>query len=194
VVPAGCTHPTGWWGHPNHRQLPREVLGTRDPTTARHIRCLHGAVGLGPSWRRAGLQSAQGRKHAANCNGGRGEDCRGSGGPARLRLRMAILEQNALARKSPCETRVVTTAGLLVLSSQFSHRLVTASLVLQVCKARRCGAVGRKNCIGFIPRLTAAASEVCGCWVLKFCSRHTTKFDLPCQLVFCVERVVIIAR
>ena len=107
---------------------------------------------------------------------------------------MAILEQNALARRSPCETRVVTTAGLLVLSSQFRHRLVTASLVLQVCKARRCGAVERKNCIGFIPRLTAAASEVCGCWVLKFCSRHTTKFDLPCQLVFCVERVVIIAR
>jgi hypothetical protein len=64
----------------------REVLGTRDPTTARDIRCLHGAVGLGPGWRRAGLQSAQGRKPAANCNGGRGEGCRGSGGPARLRL------------------------------------------------------------------------------------------------------------
>jgi hypothetical protein len=111
VVPGGFTHPTGWWGRPNHRQLSREVLGTRDPTTARDIRCLHGAVGLGPGWRRAGLESAQGRKHAANCNGGRGEGCRVSGGPARLRLRMAILEQNALARKSPCETRVVTTAG-----------------------------------------------------------------------------------
>ena len=104
AVPGGCPHPTGWWGHPNHRQLPREVLGTRDPTTARHIRCLHGAVGLGPSWRRAGLQSAQGRKHAANCNGGRGEGCRVGGGPARLRLRMAILEQNAWARRSPWET------------------------------------------------------------------------------------------
>ena len=140
----------------------------------------HGAVGLWAEWRRAGLQSAQGRKHAANCNGGRGEDCRGSGGAARLRLRMAILEQNALAKRSPCETRVVTTAGLLVLSSQFRHRLVTASLVLQVCKARRCGAVGRKNCIGFIPRLTAAASEVCGCRVLKCCSRHTMKYYSPC--------------
>ena len=145
LVPGGCPHPNGWWGHPNHRRLPREVPGIRDPTTARDIRCLHGAVGLGPEWRRAGLQSAQGQKHAANCNGGRGEDCRGSGGAARLRLRMAILEQNALAKRSPCETRVVTTAGLLVLSSQFSHRLVTASLVLQVCKTRRCGAVGRKT-------------------------------------------------
>ena len=150
VVPAGCTHPTGWWGHPNHRQLPREVLGTRDPTTARHIRCLHGAVRLGPSWRRAGLQSAQGKKHAANCNGGRGEDCRGRGAPARLRLRMAILEQNALARRSLCETRVVTTAGLLVLARKFSQRLVAANVVLRVYKPRRCGAVGRKNCIGFI--------------------------------------------
>jgi hypothetical protein len=81
----------GWWGRPNHRQLSREVLGTRDPTTARDIRCLHGAVGLGPGWRRAGLESAQGRKHAANCNGGCGEGCRVSGGPERLRLRMAIL-------------------------------------------------------------------------------------------------------
>jgi hypothetical protein len=44
VVPGGCPHPTGWRGHPNHRQLPREVPGTRDPTTARHIRCLRGAV------------------------------------------------------------------------------------------------------------------------------------------------------
>jgi hypothetical protein len=42
VVPGGCPHPTGWWGHPNHCQLPREALGTRDPTTARHIRCLRG--------------------------------------------------------------------------------------------------------------------------------------------------------
>ena len=41
VVPGGCPHPTGWWGHPNHRQLPREVPGTRDPTTARDIRRLH---------------------------------------------------------------------------------------------------------------------------------------------------------
>jgi hypothetical protein len=31
---------------------------------------------------------------------------------------------------------VVTTAGLLVLSSQFSHRMATASLVLQVSKAK----------------------------------------------------------
>jgi hypothetical protein len=42
VVPGGCPRPTGWWGHPNHCQLPREALGTRDPTTARHIRCLRG--------------------------------------------------------------------------------------------------------------------------------------------------------
>jgi hypothetical protein len=42
VVSGGCTHPTGWWGRPNHRQLSRDVLGTRDPTTARDIRCLHG--------------------------------------------------------------------------------------------------------------------------------------------------------
>jgi hypothetical protein len=42
VVPGGCPHPTGWWGHPNHCPLPREALGTRDPTTARHIRCLRG--------------------------------------------------------------------------------------------------------------------------------------------------------
>ena len=42
VVPGGCPHPTGWWGHPNHRQLHQEVLGTRDPTTARDIWCLRG--------------------------------------------------------------------------------------------------------------------------------------------------------
>jgi hypothetical protein len=42
VVPGGWSHPTGWWGHPNHRRLPREVPGTRGPTTARHIRCLRG--------------------------------------------------------------------------------------------------------------------------------------------------------
>jgi hypothetical protein len=36
-VPGGCPHPTGWWGHPNHRQLPREVPGTRDPTTPRDL-------------------------------------------------------------------------------------------------------------------------------------------------------------
>ena len=42
VVPGGWPHPTGWWGHPNHRQLSREVPGTRDPTTARDIRCLRG--------------------------------------------------------------------------------------------------------------------------------------------------------
>jgi hypothetical protein len=57
--------------------------------------------------------------------------------------------------------------------------------------------VEKKNCIGFIPSLTAAAIEVprvCGCRVLKCCSRHTMKFDLPCQLVFCVERVAFIAR
>ena len=51
VVPGGCPHPTGWWGHPNHCQLPREALGTRDPTTARYIRCLRGmrkARGRGP--------------------------------------------------------------------------------------------------------------------------------------------------
>jgi hypothetical protein len=42
VVPGGWPHPTGWWGHPNHRKLPREVPGTRGPTTARHIRCLRG--------------------------------------------------------------------------------------------------------------------------------------------------------
>jgi hypothetical protein len=75
---------------------------------------------------------------------------------------------------------VVTTAGILVFSSQLGHRLVTASLVLQVCKARRCGAVERKNCIGSIPGLVAAASEVCGCRVLKCCSRHTIKFYSPC--------------
>ena len=89
LVPGGCPHPTGWWGHPNHRQLPQEVPGTRDPTTARYIRCLHGAVGLGPEWRRAGLQSAQGRKHAANCNGGRGPDCRGCRACEAARLTMA---------------------------------------------------------------------------------------------------------
>jgi hypothetical protein len=42
VVSGGCPHPTGWWGHPDHRKLPREVPGTRDPTTARYIRCLRG--------------------------------------------------------------------------------------------------------------------------------------------------------
>ena len=42
AVPGGCPHPTGWWGHRNHRQLPREALGTRDPTAARDIRCLRG--------------------------------------------------------------------------------------------------------------------------------------------------------
>jgi hypothetical protein len=44
VVLGGCPHPTGWWRHPNHRQLHQEVLGTRDPTTARdvNIRCLRG--------------------------------------------------------------------------------------------------------------------------------------------------------
>jgi hypothetical protein len=42
VVSGGCPHPTRWWGHPNHRQLHQKVLGTRDPTTARHIRCLRG--------------------------------------------------------------------------------------------------------------------------------------------------------
>jgi hypothetical protein len=31
-----------WRGHPNHRQLHQEMLGTRDPTTARHMRCLRG--------------------------------------------------------------------------------------------------------------------------------------------------------
>jgi hypothetical protein len=41
LVPGGCPHPTGWWGHPHHRQLPQEVPGTRDPTTARYIRRLH---------------------------------------------------------------------------------------------------------------------------------------------------------
>ena len=45
---------------------------------------------------------------------------------------------------------VVTTAGLLVLARKFSHRLVAASLVLRVYKLRGCGAVGQKNCIGFI--------------------------------------------
>jgi hypothetical protein len=42
VVAGGCPHPTGWWGHPNHRRLPREVPGIRDPTTARDIQCLRG--------------------------------------------------------------------------------------------------------------------------------------------------------
>jgi hypothetical protein len=42
VVSGGYHHPTGWWGHPEHRQLPREVPGTRDPTTARYIRCIRG--------------------------------------------------------------------------------------------------------------------------------------------------------
>jgi len=44
VVPGGCPHPTagGWWIHPNHRQLHKEVLGTPDPTRARYIRCLRG--------------------------------------------------------------------------------------------------------------------------------------------------------
>jgi hypothetical protein len=50
------------------RQLSREVPGTRDPTTARDIRCLHGAVGLGSGWRRAGLQSPQRPNRATNCN------------------------------------------------------------------------------------------------------------------------------
>jgi hypothetical protein len=39
LPPSHC----GWWGHPNHRQLHQGVPGTRDPTTARSIRCLHAA-------------------------------------------------------------------------------------------------------------------------------------------------------
>jgi hypothetical protein len=80
VVSGGCPHSTGWWGHPDHRQLPREVPGTRDPTTARYIRCLCGAVGLGPGWRWTGRQSPQRPNRAMNCNGGRGWDCRGGQG------------------------------------------------------------------------------------------------------------------
>jgi hypothetical protein len=106
----------------------------------------------GPGARLApgGPAERAGAKTRRELQWGRGEDCRGRGAPARLRLRMAILEQNALARRSPRETRVVTTAGLLVLARKFSQRLVAANVVLRVYKPRRCGAVGRKNCIGFI--------------------------------------------
>jgi hypothetical protein len=85
VVPGGCTHPTGWWGLPNHRQLSREVIGTRDPTTARDIRCLHGAVGLGPGWRRASLQSCRarrGKNTLRTAMGAAGQTAGGGAGPA----------------------------------------------------------------------------------------------------------------
>jgi hypothetical protein len=49
VVPGGCPHPTGWWRHPNHRRLPREVPRTRDLTTARDI------------WSLCGMREARGR-------------------------------------------------------------------------------------------------------------------------------------
>jgi hypothetical protein len=113
AVTGGCFYPTGRLGDPNHLH---SVTSAGVQETASLI-CdhggggCHGAVGLWAEWRRAGLQSAQGRKHVGNCNWGRRGDCRVSGGPARLRLRMAILEQNALARRSPCGTAVVTTAG-----------------------------------------------------------------------------------
>jgi hypothetical protein len=151
LVPGGCPHPTGWWGHPNHRQLPQEVPGTRDPTTARYIRCLRGAVGLGPGWRRAGPQSAQGRKHAANCNGGRGEDCRGSGGPARLRLRMAILEQTLWPRRSPCETRVVTTSGFETKRPLFLPRSATTNIAAVLVSAAGGGVSAQKSSRRFHP-------------------------------------------
>jgi hypothetical protein len=88
VVPGGRAHPTGWWGHPNHRQLPREVPGTRGPTTARHIRCLRG------------MREARGRSPPppplhprAPCNNPLGPSCAAGGapgGPTRPRSRCGL--------------------------------------------------------------------------------------------------------
>jgi hypothetical protein len=54
-------------------------------------------VGLWAAWHRAGLQNTQVLKQPANCNGGRGPDCRGGRACEAARLRMAILDKLVLA-------------------------------------------------------------------------------------------------
>jgi hypothetical protein len=86
-------------------------------------------VGVWAEWRRARLQNTQVLKHPTNYNWGRGPGHRGGRACEAAKIGSGYFRVKALARRSPCGTAVVTTAGLLVLSSQFSHRLVTVSLI-----------------------------------------------------------------